>query len=163
MTIASPRMIDRQQSQQSFASGSQQDLDLMIRLSSENTRGALIEFPGIILATFVPILENLQNMQQQSRLPFRHLIAPDRVTPKEKCAPKFEALPPIYARIPGFKFPLHQIPKNSDGDLALDPYASLENAAVIDELEAKTSLDRGQCQELVAALCREFAFIQGPP
>jgi hypothetical protein len=146
-----------------LASWNQQDLDLMIRLSSENTRGALIEFPGIILATFVPILENLQNMQQQSRLPFRHLIAPDRVTPRENFAPKFEVLPPIYARIPGFKFPLHQILKNSEGDLALDPYASLENAAVIDELEAKTSLDRGQCQALVAALCREFAFIQGPP
>jgi hypothetical protein len=34
---------------------------------------------------------------------------------------------------------------------------------LIDAMEARTGLDRGQCQAMVAALTREFALIQGPP
>jgi MoxR-like ATPase len=30
-------------------------------------------------------------------------------------------------------------------------------------MEAKTELNRGQCQALLAALTLQFAFIQGPP
>jgi hypothetical protein len=42
----------------------QNDMDLIIRRCFKNTGGVLIELPGIILASFVPILENTQNMQQ---------------------------------------------------------------------------------------------------
>jgi hypothetical protein len=34
---------------------------------------------------------------------------------------------------------------------------------LIDVAKTQTSLDRGQCQALIAALIREFAQIQGPP
>ena len=51
----------------------------MIQSSCHNTHGALIEFPGVLLATFVPILKNLQNMHQLGQLPFRQWILPDRI------------------------------------------------------------------------------------
>lgn len=40
------------------------DLELLTQLSCAKTLGVLIEFPGVILATFVPILETLQNKQR---------------------------------------------------------------------------------------------------
>lgn len=146
-----------------LASWNQNNLDLMVRLCCENTRGVLIEFPGIILATFIPILENLQKMQEQSRLPFRHIIAPDLVTSYGNKVQEFVIHPPTYARNPGFKFSLNAILKNAADDLALDPFSSVDDIVLIDLLEESTCLDRGQCQALVAALSREFAFIQGPP
>jgi hypothetical protein len=129
-----------------FGSWIQNNLDLMVRLSCENTQGVLIEFPGIILATFIPILENLQKMQEQSRLPFRHIIAPDPVTPCGNKVQEFVIPPPTYARNPRFKFSLNAILKNAADDLASDPFPSVDDTALIDLLEESTYLDRGQCQ-----------------
>jgi hypothetical protein len=143
-----------------LATWNQNDVELMIRLSCQNTPGVLIEFPGVLLATFIPILESLQNMQQMSRMPFRQWILPD------KCGTNGTVLvvpPPNYARNPQFTFSLKAILKNADDDLSLSPNTPINDTATIDALEARTSLDRGQCQALVAALFREFAFIQGPP
>ena len=145
-----------------LATWNQNDMELLIRLSCQNTPGALIEFPGVLLATFIPILENLQNMQQQSRLPFRQWILPDRIG-TNKTSTLLAVPPPLYARNRGFTFSLKEILKNPLDDFALSPNTPVSDAATIDELEARTSLDRGQCQALVAALFREFAFIQGPP
>jgi hypothetical protein len=52
---------------------------------------------------------------------------------------------------------------DAGGRFSLDPRTSVDDVAIINELEARTELDRGQCQALIAALTREFAFIQGPP
>jgi hypothetical protein len=46
---------------------------------------------------------------------------------------------------------------------SISPRASVDATAIVDGLEARTELDRGQCQALIAALTPEFAFIQGPP
>jgi hypothetical protein len=178
-----------------LATRNQVDMELMIQLSCQNVRGALIEFPGVVLATFVPILENLQNMQRLSRLPFRQWILPDRITVFGKGSELLNIPPPLYARDPGFVFSLDTILKGADGGLSmspqvsvdeiarqdpwvalldslwndaggrfsLNPRASVDDSAIIDELEARTELDRGQCQALIAALTREFALIQGPP
>jgi hypothetical protein len=43
----------------------------LVNLSLSTTKGVLLEYPNIIPATFMPILENLQDMQRLSRLPFR--------------------------------------------------------------------------------------------
>jgi len=145
------------------ATRNQADLELLIRLSCQSTGGrggALIEFPGVILSTFIPILENLQNMQHFSRLPFRQWILPDRLTIS---AEHLDILPPLYARGQGFFFSLDSILKGDGERLFLSPGVSIDNVASIDELEERTLLDRGQCQALIAALTREFAFIQGPP
>lgn len=40
--------------------------------------------------------------------------------------------------------------------------ASVDGEELINELDLKTNLDRGQCKVLVGALTREFTFIQGP-
>jgi hypothetical protein len=146
-----------------LATNNQTDMELVIQSSCYNTRGALIEFPGVLLATFVPILENLQNMQQQSRLPFRQWILPDRIGVNGNMSPVLDIPPPLYARGAHFTFSLNAILKDSDDDLALSSNTPIDDPTTIDELEARTCLDRGQCRALMAALLREFAFIQGPP
>lgn len=133
------------------------DLELMTRLSCQKQRGLLLEFPGVLLTTFIPILENLQNMQRLSRLPFRHWILPGQGTNH------FDIPPPLYARGQNFTFSLKCIMKDSEDDFSLESTASANNSIAVDVLEARTHLDRGQCEALIAALTREFAFIQGPP
>lgn len=138
-------------------------MESMIQLSCQNTRGVLIEFPRVLLATFVPILENLQNMQQLSQLPFRQWILPSRIGTNGNQSAVLAVPPPLYARNPHFTFSLKTILKCSDEDFALSPNTPDDDVTTIDELEARTCLDRGQCRALIAALSREFAFVQGPP
>jgi len=161
-----------------LATRNQVDIELMTQLSCRNVQGALIEFPGILPVTFMPVLENLQNMQRLSRLPFRQWILPDRITTFGECSELLDIPPPLYARDPGFVFSLDSILKvfvesildktdgilnEADSRFSTSPRASVDDTAIVDELEARTELDRGQCQALIAALTREFAFSQGPP
>lgn len=140
----------------------------VVSLSCKKTRGFLLEFPGIIPATFVPILENLKAMQRLRRLPFKECILPE---PNQAALIGTEGntldIPaPLYARRPGFSFSLKSILKNNgleNDDIHVQPTSSPLDSAMIDTIEARTSLDRGQAQALIAALSREYAFIQGPP
>ena len=50
-----------------------------------------------------------------------------------------------------------------DGELAVQPTSQCDDKDILDALEAKTPLDRGQCRALISALTREYAFLQGPP
>jgi hypothetical protein len=143
-----------------LATSNQADLELLTQLSYQGIPGALIEFPGVVLATFIPILENLQNMQRFSRLPFRQWILPDSLTAS---GGPLDIPPPLYARGQSFFFPLDSILNEDGGQFSFSPGVSTQDVTTIDELESRTSLDRGQCQALMAALTREFAFIQGPP
>ena len=146
-----------------LATRNQNDLEKLVRLSCSRTTGILIEFPGVIPATFVPILENIQNMQRLSRLPFRQWILPDRVATSDDQTIVYDVPAPMYARSPGFTFSLQSILKNAGDIFSIDPRSPLDDIDIINELEKRTNLDRGQCQALVAALTREFAYIQGPP
>lgn len=146
-----------------LATRNQSDLEKLIRLSSSKTRGILVEFPGTLPATFVPILESIQSMQRLSRLPFRQWILPDRVATYDDGTKAFNVPPPLYTRSPGFTFTLDSILKNEGDDFSLDPRSPPDDIGTISELERRTTLDRGQCQALAAALTHEFAFIQGPP
>lgn len=114
-----------------LATRNQVDMELMTQLSCQNVRGALIEFPGVVHATFVPILENLQNMQRLSRLPFRQWILPDRITVFGKGSELLDIPPPLYARDPGFVFSLDSILKGAEGCLSMNPRVS------VDELGAR--------------------------
>lgn len=94
-----------------LATTSQRDVELIISKSPGNQVGILIEVPGVILATFIPILENLQDMQRLSQLPFRQWIVPDRLGYQDedtKVVP-----PPLYARDTKFKVSLKSISKDS--------------------------------------------------
>lgn len=146
-----------------LATPNQSNLEKLIRLSSSNTQGILVEFPGVLPATFVPILEGIQNMQRSSRLPFRQWILPDRVATYNDRPKAFDVPPPLYTRSSGFRFSLQPILKDAGDEFAIDPRSPPDDINTIGELERRTTLDRGQCQALAAALTREFAFIQGPP
>lgn len=146
-----------------LATRSQRDLEMMINSSTQNVRGLLVEFPGVLLATFLPILENIQSMQRSGRLPFQQWILSD-CTPNTDNRPQTLTIPPpLYARKAGFKFSLDSILKSKADQLRMAATTSVESNAATNELERRTSLDRGQCRALIAALTREYAFIQGPP
>jgi hypothetical protein len=132
----------------------------LVQIYHEKGKGVLVDLPGVIPSTFTPILENLQKMIGAGDLPFRKWIIPDL---KNVTVGSDTPTPPRYARGAGFSFRLDSIAEDSSRPLSLSATASPDDPAIIDELEARTSLDRGQCQALVAALTREFAQIQGPP
>lgn len=148
-----------------LASHDQTSVECAVQLSCRKTRGVLIEFPGILPATFTPILENLQDMQRHSRLPFRQWVLPDRISATHK-AEEVDIPPPFYARRPDFSFSLEPILKPDTphvGSTSINPTVSSTDPTIVDEMDHQTDLDRGQCQALHAALTREFAFIQGTP
>lgn len=97
----------------------------------------------MLLATFVLILENLQNIQQQSRLPFRQWILPERIGANGNISPVFNIPPPLYARGTHFTFSLNTILKNSNNGLTLSLNILIDDPTTIDKLEARTSLDQG--------------------
>lgn len=126
-----------------------------------NTLNFLIEFPGIVPATFVPVLENIQRMQKMSHLPFEEWIVPKFATGSAAKNAGFRVPPPLYARVAGFRFNLKPILKDRTDDLVLRPGSNTQD--MLQNLEHSTSLDRGQCEALISALTHEFALIQGPP
>lgn len=140
----------------------ERDIGLLIRLSCQKLCGLLVEFRDVKLGTFVPILENIKNMQRSRRLQFRQWILPDRIAKGQAFRP-LDIPPPLYARRSSFAFSLKPILNNPESGTSIDLRSSIDSIAVLDRLEAETQLDRGQCQGLVAALTREFAFIKGPP
>jgi hypothetical protein len=142
-----------------LASFSQVNFDLLVHLSHAKTRGVLIELPGVILATFKPILENLQNMQRLNRLPFRQWILPERVNPST--LPLIP--PPLYARKAGFRFSLNPILKKPGDDLSIRSDTAVNDDYVLNNIAARTNLDQSQSRALLAALLCEFSHIQGPP
>jgi hypothetical protein len=146
-----------------LATQHQPDLELLARISCQNTYGILLELPGVVLATFVPILETLQDMQRASRLSFAQWILPDPASASSSKSEILEVPPPAYARGPGFAFSLQSILSDVGDSLAVAPTTSANDSAFIDQVETRTELDREQCRALVAALTREYAFIQGPP
>jgi hypothetical protein len=138
-------------------------LELLMRASASQSPGMLLEFPKIMPATFVPILENLQSMQRTGGMPFYQWIVPASHGASPDVKKYHDIPPPLYARHAGFKFPLKAITEDSHTSLCVDAISACDNDDLLGKIEAKTSLDRGQCCALVAALTREFAFIQGPP
>ncbi|KAJ5769858.1 uncharacterized protein N7511_001909 [Penicillium nucicola] len=133
------------------------ELRLLLQLYCEEVSGVLVDFHGLIPATFVPILKNLQRTQQERELAFQQWILPARYHEYDSS----NMPPPAYARHPGFVFPLSSITKHGAHNLTLNPNAP-ESIDIL-EMETLTGLDRGQCQGLISALTREYSLIQGPP
>ncbi|KAL8637451.1 MAG: hypothetical protein Q9228_005277 [Teloschistes exilis] len=146
-----------------LATGRETDLEKLIGLNGHGRLGLLVEFPDVLLATFVPILENLQNMQRLSRLPFRQWIIPEHAPGRGMLAKTLDIPPPLYARKLNFTFSLEPILESSTHEFSIRPRSIMDEPVDLGMLEQRTKLDRGQCEALVAALTREYAFIQGPP
>ena len=130
-------------------------LNVLTRLHGGRITGALVEFHGLIPGTFVPVLANLQRMMKEGELAFQQWIVPAEDVHDAGTARDIP--PPAYARRANFHFNLDPIMK--DGRLPVN--ARRED--VVPMLERGTTLDRGQCEALAAALMREYALIQGPP
>jgi hypothetical protein len=129
---------------------------MALTTSFQRPNGLLVEFPGVIPATFAPVLENLQEVlvNRRSRL-LKWLLQPSSGYSSSSMPP------PAYARIPGFTFDLSPVAINSTTSLAFEPGAN--TTRIGDNLKHLTTLDEGQCEALLASLSREFALIQGPP
>jgi hypothetical protein len=81
----------------------------LLRSNRDKSHGVLIEFPKIIPATFVPILENLQKMQRLSLLRFEEYIIPKPCDRPSHLRVYQSIASPLYARSIGFGFPLDPI------------------------------------------------------
>ncbi|KIV98310.1 uncharacterized protein PV09_09844 [Verruconis gallopava] len=130
--------------------------DLMtLAVSFQRANGLLVEFPGIIPATFVPVLENLQELLVSRRSALlKWLLQPD-------LGSSTSMRPPVYARLPGFTFDLS--PVISDPSISLRFKPGANSTHMEETLNHLTTLDEGQCKALLSSLSREFALIQGPP
>lgn len=113
---------------------------------------ALVEFPGILLPSFQPVLQALQSMSESLDLPFSEWIAPE--DPKSQ---RSVLEPPAYARRRGFAYDLNALAP--DADLEFTPGQYFDHNA----LQAKTTLDPTQQASVLHALSSELALIQGPP
>ncbi|KAI2785918.1 hypothetical protein POX_h09681 [Penicillium oxalicum] len=135
----------------------QQELIFLAQLYRQRISGILVDFHGLIPATFAPILRNLQRIQREGDLAFQKWILPGLADDGES----HRIPPPAYARKMGFRFPLTAIAKSKTENLVLDPNypASIDTS----NLQHQTGLDLGQCHGLIAALTREYALVQGPP
>lgn len=139
------------------------DLLQTIRLYRKRIQGVLVEVPSLIPATIIPILGNLQKSQRLGHLPFNQYVVPSPGTSPLSTAPQGITIsPPQYARSAGFEFDLTCIATDK-ATLRVGSSSSPSNDALLQKLETRTSLDRGQCRALLCALTREFSLIQGPP
>ena len=128
------------------------------RVINSFTRGrhspqSLVEFPGVLLPSFRPTLQALQQMSRDTELPFAEFLAPPPRREKDPHIP-----PPPYALREGFRFDLSCLLANGT-HLTLSPGKRFDHQA----LQRGSSLDEAQAAALVNALCRSLALIQGPP
>jgi len=114
---------------------------------------SLVEFPGVLLASFQHTLEALQSMSKSPNVPFVDLIAPS--TPS---AGIVDVPPPLYATKPGFYFDLECLGK-SGTELKFFPTQYLNPST----LTENSTLDETQSSALLNSLSRSLALVQGPP
>jgi len=126
----------------------------------------LVEFPGLLFASFEPILRFLQKMSDGT-IPFSKLIAPEGNGPNDH--PEASETGDAVIKVPP---PLYLVRENVTLDLSViskEPSAStqlthsIRRPCSILDLYTHTTLDRGQCEALLGGLSRELALIQGPP
>ena len=116
------------------------------------TRNTLVEFPGILLPSFKPTLEALQDISESLDLPFQNMLAPE-----EAQTELFTMKPPAYARRPGFAYDLS--PLTGGEPLRFVPGQAFDH----EKLEKTTLLDPAQQLAALHALSNDLALIQGPP
>ena len=119
-------------------------------IARSKIRQSLVEFPGVLLPSFQPTLQALQNMSRKLDLPFAEIIAPDSQTSTAVFKP------PVYTAKKGFGFNLEIL---AGVPLTLIPGQPFDYA----KLEDGSSLDEAQQFAVVKALSTELALIQGPP
>ncbi|KAL7271873.1 hypothetical protein RUND412_005346 [Rhizina undulata] len=126
---------------------------------SETSAQVLVEFPGLLFASFNPILRSLQQVIKTVEFPFSRWIAPSpTIQYSPGPSPEYiDVPPPLYMTKPGIVLDLKSI--SGGNPLTF----SVNQRLPIEDLKRTTSLDNGQCEALLACLSRELALIQGPP
>ncbi|KAK3935981.1 hypothetical protein QBC46DRAFT_420645 [Diplogelasinospora grovesii] len=113
----------------------------------------LVEFPGVLLASFKHTLAALQQMSRKPDLPFTDLLAPSTTSGES-----VRLNPPQYARKAGFTFNLKCVTSDRTGFL-VSPSQNTDS----EKLSKRSSLDPTQAHALLNTLSREISLIQGPP
>ncbi|KAI5848750.1 hypothetical protein DFP73DRAFT_583390 [Morchella snyderi] len=142
------------------------DMDFVLgRLSryAEPMTSVLVNFPGIIPATFVPVLDNLQYLSAQGNLPLSQWIAPSSESTLIGSDLSLDNMPPAYSRAQTFRWDLKPILKDPLNDFSLSPATQPNDQIALKTLEEMTTLDNGQCNALITGLTKEMSLIQGPP
>ncbi|CAO2654557.1 Nn.00g112900.m01.CDS01, partial [Neocucurbitaria sp. VM-36] len=135
----------------SLAQYKQEDIVwISTHMATSRIRQSLVEFPGVLLPSFEPILQALQKMSRKLNLPFADIIAPESGTPATSTRP------PAYAAKHGFSFNLDVL---AGVPLTLRPGQSFD----FRKLEAGSTLDEAQQHAVIQALSTALALIQGPP
>ncbi|KAI0448301.1 hypothetical protein F5B21DRAFT_522698 [Xylaria acuta] len=117
------------------------------------SKRCLVEFPGVLLASFQHTLEALQRMSKAPDVPFVDLIAPT-----VHRAGVVDIPPPQYATKPGFYFDLSCLTKDRT-QLRFSPTQHLDPQILMKQ----STLDETQSLALLSSLSRSLALIQGPP
>lgn len=112
----------------------------------------LVEFPGVLLASFHSTLETLQSMSRSPNLPFVDVLAPS------SASNAITVHPPHYSQKPGFTFDLSCIATTQE-QLRFTP----ANPFDVHTLEKNTSLDESQATAVLNSLRQSLALIEGPP
>jgi hypothetical protein len=120
--------------------------------ATSKTRQSLVEFPGVLLPSFQPTLQALQEMSRKLNLPFTEIVAPDSQ------ASAAVAKPPAYATKRGFSFNLDVLAGTSV-PLTLKPGQAFD----FTKLAGRSTLDEAQQFAVIQALSTGLALIQGPP
>ncbi|KAF7555243.1 hypothetical protein G7Z17_g2306 [Cylindrodendrum hubeiense] len=116
-------------------------------------RRYLVEFPGVLLASFKHTLAALQQMHDRPNIPFQSLL-----TPPDSSKPEDGIKAPQYARKAGFVFDLKSV-THSNVPYTINPQRPPDP----DQLSTLSTLDPTQSAALLNTLSRELSLIQGPP
>ena len=132
-----------------------QDFASILGKKFDNCRNQLlVEFPGVLLPSFQPILEALQRMSVHGNVPFSEQLVSSAAIPlKDK-----QILSPPYTKQPGFAFDLSSITKDNY-PLHLIPSKAFD----IQSLTDHSTMDEAQCKAFVGALCRRVGLVPRAP
>lgn len=118
----------------------------------------LVEFPGILLASFLHTLQALQAGTEKLNIPFSELLAPEEDEADRERGQYMTIPPPQYARKPGFVFDMRCLATDKD---ALEH--SVGKPTTSQEVCERTKFDTTQSTAILEALSRSMALVQGPP
>ncbi|RPA86468.1 P-loop containing nucleoside triphosphate hydrolase protein [Ascobolus immersus RN42] len=129
-----------------------EDISKIFEMVGHRSKAVLVEFPGVMAASFQAVLKCLQGLSVKPTIPFANwLQGPSEATPASIRPPKY-------------------LTKNDETlDLTSITHDktpltfSIESPVTMEDLRKHTTLDEGQSVALLAALQRELALIQGPP
>ncbi|KAI4120999.1 MAG: hypothetical protein LQ338_006622 [Usnochroma carphineum] len=113
---------------------------------------SIVEFPGVLLPSFQPILEALQQMSETLDLPFTEHLAPEVEGQGEQ-----DVAAPLYMQRQGFSLDLR--PLTGGQPLRLSAQTPFD----WEVFNNHTSLDEAQQAAVIHALNNSLALIQGPP